>query len=222
MNLMQAKEAVCEVGRLLYERGLLVAGDGNVSVRLDDGNILVTPAGLCKGRLEAQDLVLCSPDGSLLDAAEDKRPSSELAMHLRVYQERLDVHAVVHAHPPFATAFAVCRMPLEDVYLPEVAAFLGRVEVCNFALPGTAAVGESIVPYLASSNAVLLANHGALTWAGDIMRAFDYMESVEHVAKIHAQIAALGGGVTLDAETLDALRAKREHPSLDEAILDHN
>lgn len=209
MNLGAARDAVCEVGRLLYERGLVVAGDGNVSVRLDDGNILVTPSGVCKGRLTPEDLVVCSADGAVLDGgAHNSKPTSELAMHLRVYQDRPDANAVVHAHPPIATAFAVCRKPLEETYLSEVTLQLGgRVPVSEFALPGTDAVAESVAEYLVQGNAVLLANHGALTWADTLMRAFDYMESVEHVAKIHAHVALLGGGVALDEDVITALRA---------------
>jgi L-fuculose-phosphate aldolase len=128
-------------------------------------------------------------------------------MHLQVYRDRPDINAVVHAHPPVSTAFAVCRRPLTEAYLIETVIGLGQVPVAPYALPSTEEVPESIRPYLADHNALLLANHGALTWGKDLWQAFDRMEMLEHTAKIYALVHQLGGGVELTQTQIDALLA---------------
>ena len=195
---------LCRVCRLLYDRGYVVGQDGNVSLRTEEG-ILITPSGVSKGRMEPDMLVLCDLDGNVLRG--DRHPSSEMAMHLQVYRDRPDVNAVVHAHPPVSTAFAVCRRPLEEAYLIETVIGLGQVPVAPYALPSTREVPESIRPYLADHNALLLANHGALSWGRDLWQAFDRMEMLEHTAKIYAQVHQLGGGVELTQTQIDTLLA---------------
>jgi len=195
---------LCRVCRQLYDRGYVAGQDGNVSLRTEEG-ILITPSGVNKGRMEPEMLVLCDPDGKILRG--DRHPSSEMAMHLQVYRDRPDVNAVVHAHPPVSTAFAVCRRPLEEAYLIETVIGLGQVPVAPYALPSTREVPESIRPYLPGHNALLLANHGALSWGRDLWQAFDRMEMLEHTAKIYAQVHQLGGGVELTQDQIDALLA---------------
>ena len=197
-NLTEQREALCRVCRLLYDRGYVVGHDGNVSLRVGEDQILITPSGVCKGRMEPDTLVLCGLDGAVLEG--ERYPSSESAMHLEVYRRRPDVGAVVHAHPPAATAFAVCRKPLTQAYLIETVSGLGEVPVAPFAMPSTREVPESIRPYVAGHSALLLANHGALTWGRDLWEAFDRMEILEQTAKIYAQVQLLGGGVELTAE----------------------
>lgn len=199
---------LCRVCKLLYDRGYVAGHDGNVSLRTPEG-ILITPSGVSKGRMEADMMVLCDLEGNVLSG--DRYPSSEMAMHLQVYRDRGDVNAVVHAHPPVSTAFAVCRRPLAEAYLIETVSGLGQVPVAPYALPSTQEVPESIRPYLPDHNAVLLANHGALTWGKDLWQAFDRLEMVEHTAKIYAQVHQLGGGVELTREQIDALLALSGH-----------
>lgn len=206
MNELQIREMICQVGRLLYDRGYIVGHDGNISVRLEDDRLLITPAGLSKGRLDPAQLLLCDLRGTVL--AGDGRPSSEQKMHLAVYRARSDVRAVVHAHPPASTAYAVCRQGLDTVYAAELAVDLGTVPCTKkFAMLSTDEVPESITPYLADHNALLLANHGSLAWGTDLWQAFDRLETVEHVAKIHLYAKMLGGGVPLTEAQVACLRS---------------
>jgi len=199
------REELCRVCRLLYDRGYVAGHDGNVSLRLPDGNLLVTPSGVSKGRLEPEMLVVCDLEGNVL--AGDRHPSSETPMHLEVYRQRPDVGAVVHAHPVMATAFAVCGKGLEEPFLIETISGLGSVPVAPYALPSTHEVPESIRPFVKDHSALLLANHGALTWGRDLWEAFDRMEVLEHTAKIYAQVHQMGGGVELSPEQVEALLA---------------
>jgi len=198
-------EELCRVCRLLYDRGYVAGHDGNVSLRLPDGNLLLTPSGVSKGRLEPEMLVVCDLEGNVLEG--DRYPSSETPMHLEVYRQRPDVGAVVHAHPVMATAFSVCRKGLEEPFLIETISGLGAVPVAPYALPSTHEVPESIRPFVKDHNAVLLANHGALTWGRDLWEAFGRMEVLEHTAKIYAQVHLLGGGVPLTGKQVEDLLA---------------
>jgi len=204
----ELKQELCRICHLLYERGYVVSHDGNVSVRTEKG-ILVTPSGVNKGRMEPEMMVLCDPDGNVLEG--DRYPSSETAMHLQVYRDRPDVNAVVHAHPSVSTAFAACRRGLTEAYLIESVSGLGPVPAAPYALPSTKEVPESIRPYLPDHNAVLLSNHGALAWGKDLWEAFDRMEMVEHTAKIYAHIHQLGGGAELTKEQVNDLLALSGH-----------
>ena len=197
-NLSQEQAELCRVCRLLYLRGYVAGHDGNVSLLVGEDRLLITPSGVCKGRMEPDMLVLCSLDGQVL--AGERYPSSEIAMHLEVYRQRPEVRAVLHAHPPAATAFAVCQRPLTQAYLTETVSGLGEVPVAPFAMPSTEEVPKSIRPYVAEHSALLLANHGALTWGKDLWEAFDRMEILEHTARIYAQVHLLGGGVELTEE----------------------
>ena len=203
-SFQELREDLCRVCTLLYQRGYVAGSDGNVSLRAGEGKILITPSGVSKGRLTPEMPVLCDLEGRVL--AGDRHPSSEAAMHLLVYRQRPDAGAVVHAHPPAATAFAACRRPLDVPYLTEVVSGLGPIPVAPYALPSTPEVPESIRPFLRDHRGVLLANHGALTWGGGLWEAFDRMEQLEHTAKIYLNIALLGAGVPLTGEQVEALR----------------
>ena len=206
------REELCRAAQLLYQRGYVVGHDGNLSLRLGEDRILITPSGVSKGRLEPDMLVVCDLEGRVLSGA--RYPSSETAMHLLVYKERPDAGAVVHAHPPMATAFAIRRTPLKEPYLTETVSGLGEVPVAPFAMPSTQEVPESIRPFVAHHSAVLLANHGALAWGRDLWEAFDRMETVEQTAKIYAWVQLLGGGEALTQEQtqgLLALSGRYEH-----------
>ena len=204
-NLTEQRETLCRICHLLYDRGHAVGHDGTVSLRVGEDRLLITPSGVCKGRMEPDMLVVCGLDGAVLEG--ERYPSSEIAMHLEVYRQRPDVGAVVHAHPPAATAFAVCRKPLTRAYLIETVSGLGEVPVAPFAMPSTREVPESIRPFVAHHSAVLLANHGALAWGRDLWEAFDRMETVEQTAKIYAWVQLLGGGVELTLEQTQGLLA---------------
>ena len=208
MTFREEREAVCRVGKLLYDRGYVAANDGNISVKVAENRLLITPSGVSKGRMTPEMLLVTDLDGTVVEG--NRHPSSEGKMHLEVYRGRPDVNAVVHAHPPVSTAFAVCRRGLETPFLSELVA--GRVQVpCtpSFAMLSTREVPESVRPYLADHNALLLANHGALAWGGDLWEAFDRLETVEHTAKIVLNAQLLGGGVPLTEEEVARLQGLR-------------
>ena len=194
---------LCRVCRLLYDRGYAVGHDGNVSVRVGEDKLLITPSGVCKSRITPEMLVLCDLNGCVLEG--ERWPSSEISMHLLVYRERPDVRAVVHAHPPVSTAFAVCQKPLDEAFLIETVSGLGEVPVAPFAMPSTQEVPESIRPFVHTHQAVLLANHGAAVWGRDLWSAFDRLEILEHTAKIYFYVQMMRGGVELTTEQRNRL-----------------
>ncbi|GAB4314396.1 MAG: class II aldolase/adducin family protein [Candidatus Zixiibacteriota bacterium] len=187
----------------MYERGLIVASEGNISARLPDGRILVTPAGLCKGRMAPDDLVVVERSG--IQVQGTRKPSSELKMHLTALIARDDVHACVHAHPPYATAFAVAGIPLMDCVLPEVVATLGSIPLTDYATPSTPEVGESLMKYIEQFDAFLLKNHGVLTLGPDLESAFQKMETVERLAQIVHIARGLGKVDTLSCRDVETL-----------------
>ena len=203
-----AGEGIVRVCRRLYERGLVAGPDGNVSVRLAGGAILVTPSGMSKVDVEPGDLVLVDGDGVLLDG--DRRPSSELKMHLRIYRRRPDVHAVVHAHPPVATGFAVAGESFVAPILPEVILQMGAVPLVPYATPGTDALADRFEPYLDGHDAFLMANHGATTVGATLESAHQRMESLEHAARILLVARSLGRINELSAGDVQELRTSLE------------
>jgi L-fuculose-phosphate aldolase len=178
----EAREMICEIGRRMYNRNYVAANDGNISVKVGPNEIWTTPTGVSKGYMTTDMMVKMDLSGNILSGT--MKPSSEVKMHLRVYNENPEVHAVVHAHPPVATSFAIAGISLDKPVLPESIVLLGTVPVAPYALPGTQEVPDSIAPYCKTHNAVLLANHGALTWGRDLMEAYFRMESLEHYATI--------------------------------------
>ena len=202
------RDEVILVCRRLYERGLVAGPDGNVSVRQEDGSILVTPSGLSKVDVTPEDLVVVTLDGRVLEGRH--APSSELRMHLRIYQRRPDVDAVVHAHPPAATGFAVAGEAFVAPVLPEVILQLGEVPLVPYATPGSDALADAFEPFLASHDGFLMANHGATTVAPTLTTALQRMESLEHGARILLAARALGRVNELSAADVRSLRATRE------------
>ncbi len=199
------RQEICQICHLLYERGYVVSNDGNVSARTERGTILVTPSGVGKGQMTPYMLVETDLDGNILSG--DRHPSSESKMHWMVYRERPDVMAVVHAHPPLSTAFAICRRPLKERYLAEMVVGLGEVPVTEFAMLSTEEVPNSVKPFVQDHSAVLLANHGALTWGPSLLSAFDRMETVEQTAKVYYYVSQLGGGVEMSQDQADTLKS---------------
>lgn len=200
---LSTRREIVRICQRLYERGLIAGPDGNVSVRVDVDRVLVTPAGMSKVDVTVDDLVEIGVDGRHLRGA--RRASSEVAMHLRLYQRRPDVEAVVHAHPPIATGFAVAGESFASCVLPEMIFQVGWVPLLPYAEPGTAQLADSFDPYLAQHDAFLLANHGATTVGPTLTVAHQRMESLEHSARILFTARTLGRVNTLTAQQVEAL-----------------
>ncbi len=182
MRLKTQCEQLVHFGKLIHEHGFVSATDGNLSLRLDSNRVLATPTGLSKGMMSTKDMVVVDLQGNKLEGQRDV--SSEIAMHLTIYRMRPDVHAVVHAHPCTATGFASAGMALDDPICSEVIIALGAVPLAEYATTGTPALSESLLPYVNDYDAILLANHGAVSYGADLMTAYLKMEAVEHFAKI--------------------------------------
>lgn len=197
------RREIVQVCKRLYERGLIAGPDGNVSVRIAADRILVTPAGMSKVDVTADDLVELSLEGKHLRGS--RRASSEVLMHLRIYQRRTDVEAVVHAHPPLATGFAVAGESFSSCVLPEVIFQVGWVPLVPYATPGTPQLADAFEPYLANHDAFLMANHGATTVGPSLTLAHQRMESLEHSARILLTARLLGRVNTLTAPQVEAL-----------------
>ncbi len=187
----------------LYERGFVTATDGNVSARLDCGNVLVTPTSLNKGQVSENDLVEVKADGTPVTLS--RKASTELDMHLFIYQQRPDVQAVVHGHPPHATGFATARIPLTVCLFPEVIVGLGAIPLADYATPSTREVSESLRPHVMNADAILLANHGVVAYGRDVEEAYFKMEKVEHAAHITFVAKMLGGEKPLSSAELEKL-----------------
>ena len=197
MDYETQRRLMCELGRRMWERGWVAANDGNFSRRLGEGLFLVTPAGVSKGFLTTDMLLVVDSQGRLTGPSS-YRPSSETPLHLACYQVRPDVGGICHAHPPAATAFACAHLGLEEPLLGEAVMALGPVPCAPYGRTGTAELPAAAAP--------LLANHGALTMGPDLERAYWRMETLEHTARIHLNVRLLGGGVPLTPEQAAALR----------------
>ena len=207
MDEQTARREIVRVGQLMYERSYVVSSDGNLSVRLDDGRIVATPTQICKGRMTEDVLAVTDMDGKPLT---DKRPSSELAMHLLIYRERPDILAVCHAHPPHGTAFAVAGLPIDQPILSEVILTLGCVPLADYGTPSTDELTEAMRPLVRHHNALLMANHGAVAYGADIWQAFDRLETLEHTARIAILSRLLGGSKNLPSAAIEKLINVRE------------
>jgi len=207
MTELQLREGIVEVGRRLYARGYTASNDGNISVRLDAGRLLMTPKSVCKGFMTAEMMVVTDLDGRKI--AGDRDPSSEMQMHLEVYRQRPDAQAVVHAHPPIATGFAVAGIPLDRAVLAEVITTLGSVPIADYATPSTQELPEAVRKYVKAHDGMLLANHGALTIGADLFAAYYKMETIEHFAKISLVARLLGGERLLSRQEVDRLQGLR-------------
>src|SRR5688572_25023677 len=207
MDEQTARREIVNIGRLLYDRSYVVSSDGNVSVRLDDGRIVATPTMMCKGRMTEDSLAVTDSSGKPLT---DRKPSSELQMHLLIYEERPDVRAVCHAHPPHGTAFAVAGLPIDQPILSEVILTLGCVPLASYGTPSTDELTEAMQPLVKHHNALLMANHGAVAYGADLWQAFDRLETLEHTAKIAILARSLGGANDLPREAISKLINIRE------------
>ena len=207
MDEQTARREIVNIGRLLYDRSYVVSSDGNVSVRLDDGRIVATPTMMCKGRMTEDSLAITDSSGKPLT---DRKPSSELQMHLLIYEERPDVRAVCHAHPPHGTAFAVAGLAIDQPILSEVILTLGCVPLADYGTPSTTEVTEAMRPLVKHHNALLMANHGAVAYGADLWQAFDRLETLEHTARIAILSRILGGSQNLPNDAIEKLINLRE------------
>ena len=205
----QLKEQIVEIGRRVYANGYVAAMDGNISARLDDQRIVTTPTMICKGRMTPEALVLVDNQGNKL-RPEERSPSSEFAMHREIYRLRPDIRAVVHAHPPFGTGFAVANVALDKPLLSEVILTLGCIPLTAYGTPSTKELSESLIPYIPHHDALLLANHGAVAYGSDLESAYGKMETLEHFAKISLIARLVGKPQELPAAAIEKLLDVRE------------
>lgn len=198
---------ICAVGRWIYDRGYVASTDGNISVRLDSRRILTSPTCLSKGMMTPVDMVVIDSEGAKLSGR--RNPSSEMGMHLLIYRRRPDVHAICHAHPPTATGYAAAGIPLNRAILAELVVTLGCVPVARYGTPGTPELAAGIEPLVENHDAILMANHGVVTYGPDLLTAFFRMETAEHSARVGLVSRLLGKQVLLSRDEVDKLLASR-------------
>ena len=197
------RQDIVDVGKLVYQKGWVAANDGNISIRLDERKVLCTCTGISKGMMTVDDLIVCDLDGNKIEGSRER--TTEIAMHLTIYQMRPDITSVLHAHPPVATGYAVAGRPLNLALLPEVVIGLGSVPLADYGLPGTPALTEGMLPYIPKYDAILMGNHGCVCYGEDVYKAFFKMEVVEHFARIALVAELLGGAKVLPRDEVDKL-----------------
>lgn len=202
-SLFAIKNDIVAVGKRMYDRGYVASNDGNISARIDENRVLISPTGVSKGFMKTDDLIIVDYKGKVLSG--NKKPSSEVMMHLQVYKDRPDVNSVCHSHPPYATGFAVAGIPLDKCVLPEVIIVLGGIPLIEYGTPGTEEFYKPVLPLLKDYDAFLLANHGVLTVGKDVINAYHKMETVEHFAHIAFVAQQLGYINTLNKEQVRKL-----------------
>jgi len=205
----ERRRDICIAGRWIYERGYVASTDGNISVRLDPHRVLTSPTAINKGMMAPDDLVITDLRGRKLSGR--RNASSELCMHLLIYNRRPDVNAVCHAHPPVGTGYAAAGLPLNKALVSEVVLSLGCIPVARYGTPGTPELTDALEPLVQHYDAILLANHGVVTYGPDLLTAFFRMETVEHFARVALVTELLGKQVLLsggDVEKLLAARAR--------------
>jgi len=198
---------ICTVGRWIHARNFVAATDGNISVRIDRERILTSPTGISKGMMMPDDLVITDLQGDRLSGS--RAASSELGMHLLIYRRRPDIGAVCHAHPPTATGYAAAGMPLNKAIVSEIVMSLGCIPVTPYGTPGTPELSEELEPFVQNYDALLMANHGVVTYGPDLLTAFFRMETVEHFAHVSLVTEILGKQVLLSNHDVEKLLAAR-------------
>jgi L-fuculose-phosphate aldolase len=200
---------IVEVGRRLWQRGFVASNDGNISVRVGPDRLLMTPASVSKGFMTPEMMVVTDLDGTVVEAAPGRKPSSEAMMHLVAYRQRPDIGAVVHAHPPTATGFAVAGLPLDRAVLAEVVTTLGSIPIAGYETPSTRALADAVGALLKAHDGVLLANHGAIALGKDLFSAYYKMETIEHFATISLVARQLGREHLLSRGEVERLQQLR-------------
>jgi L-fuculose-phosphate aldolase len=203
----ELRQDIVDIGRFVWQKGWVAANDGNITVRLDGERVLCTPTGVCKGLMHPDDLIVCDMQGRKLQGTKER--TSEIAMHLLIYNMRPDIRSVVHAHPPVATGFAAAGRSLSVALLPEVIIGLGCVPLADYGLPGTPELTDPMVPLIPKYDALLMGNHGAVCYGEDVYKAFFRMETVEHFARIALVAELLGGARALPRTEVDKLLESR-------------
>ena len=193
MTELEIKQQICDIGKRIYDKGMVASNDGNISVKISDNEFLCTPTGVSKGFMTPEFICKVDANGNVIEANEGFKPSSEIKMHMRVYKERPDVKSVVHAHPLYATSFAIAGIPLTAPIMPEAIIALGAVPIAEYGTPSTEEIPDAVSKYVQDYDAVLLANHGALTFSDSLLNAYHKMESVEFYAQLLYQARMLGG-----------------------------
>jgi L-fuculose-phosphate aldolase len=214
INEFKLKEQMCEIGRRIYNRGFAAANDGNITVRLNDRELLCTPTMVSKGYMKPDDVCKVDYDGNQL--AGTRKRSSEVLLHLSVYRHRPDVNAVVHCHPPHATAFAVAHEPIPKCVLPEVEVFLGEVPISEYETPGGQSFADTIVPYVKDCNTILLANHGTVTFGPTLENAYFNSEIIDAYCRILILSRMLGRVTYFDEQKARELLALKKRLGYDD------
>ena len=205
MSEYEIKKQICEIGKRIYDKGMVASNDGNISVKISDNEFLCTPTGVSKGFLTPEFICKVDAEGKVIQAYEGFKPSSEIKMHMRVYKERPDVKSVVHAHPLYATSFAIAGIPLTEPIMPEAVIALGCVPIAEYGTPSTEEIPDAVSKYLQYYDAVLLANHGALAFSDSLLNAYHKMESLEFYAQLLYQSKMLGGPKQLSEDQVQRL-----------------
>lgn len=201
----EIKKQICDIGKRIYDRGMVAANDGNISVKLNDNEFLCTPTGVSKGFMTPEYICKVDANGNVIQANGAFKPSSEIKMHMRVYQKRPDVQSVVHAHPIYATSFAIAGIPLTQPIMPEAVIALGCVPIAEYGTPSTNEIPDAVEKYLPYYDAVLLESHGALTYSDSLLNAYHKMESVEFYAELLFKSRQLGGPKVFSEERVQQL-----------------
>ncbi|EJO5347844.1 class II aldolase/adducin family protein [Clostridium botulinum] len=200
---------IVDVGKRLQQRFFVASNDGNISVKLDDNTILITPTGVNKGEVTPDQIIKVDREGKVIEG--HMKVTSEIKMHLAIYNKRKDVKAIVHAHPPAATAFAVSKEKLDDpIILPEAVFTLGKIGYCEYGTPSTNEVPKSVEKEITNSKVLLLSNHGALTVGKDVLDAYYIMENLEMVSKVTIYSKIIGNIKTLNQIQVDKLNKVKE------------
>lgn len=200
-------DQIIEIGRRMWQQGMIASNDGNISCRVGDNRFLITASGVSKGFMREEDLIIIDDGGQAVQGKG--RPSSELKMHLFIYRHRPDIKAICHAHPPYATAFAVAEIPLDDCVLPEVILTIGSIPLIPYGTTGTEEIYRRLGEYLPDRQAFLLARHGAVTLGTDLMESYYRMETLEHYAHILFIARQMGSVQILNQQELEKLKAHR-------------
>lgn len=201
----EIKKQICDIGKRIYDRGMVAANDGNISVKISENEFLCTPTGVSKGFMTPDYICKVDANGNVIQANKGFKPSSEIKMHMRVYKERPDVQSVVHAHPIYATSFAIAGIPLTQPIMPEAVIALGCVPIAEYGTPSTEEIPDAVSKYLQYYDAVLLENHGALAYSDSLLSAYHKMESLEFYAQLLFLSRQLGGPKELSSSQVERL-----------------
>ncbi|MBE5967025.1 MAG: class II aldolase/adducin family protein [Lachnospiraceae bacterium] len=203
----QERKQLQEICRLLYDRNLVSASDGNISMRVGEGHILITPSRMNKGLLNPEDMIVLDGNGVVIEGTG--KASSEFPMHQAIYRKGGEIRAIVHTHPVYATAFALAGKTIPDNYLIESKVILGSTALAEYATPGTTEMVDVISPYIDTVNSILLKNHGAITYGVDLIDAYNRMDVLEEVAKTIIMSKMIGEPILISEENLEKLTKKK-------------